>query len=1607
MLAEVRLPGWASGQRVLSVGGQTNRPVDDVGLVTESGGWVTIQAKKGMRLDSKAGSPLAEALRQLVEIDQVGVPDGASELLRPLDADRDLVLILSDDSAPLRVNAHMAPLTNRLRMLPATVPLADAAPNGDEEKALGLLKDHLGKAWNDRWGRAMTEADFRRLVGVLSVRALRIGDDAEDYLTVQVMLRDLAGEATTSLALWNALKLQGQRLAEERMHLDRDGLVRVLELQDIVLRPVARLRHDIGRLRTLTAANTKSLADTVTLTTPDGQVRLPRSVEPALLEVSGNLAVTGAPGSGKTVLLHRLATVLGPTHDVVLLSSADLRSSRCHTRAELGLTHDLDEVLTGWSADRPGLLLLDGIDQSRGSEAPDWLPQLATALSGTRWSLVTTVRAFDLKNSPAWHKMFAGAPVDARRSDPGLAGVRHLLVGDLTDSEMAGLRAASPAMAGLLDRAGPRLRALLTNPFNLDLAGQLLGDGTTDFAQIRSRSGLLEKYWHRRVGQGVTAADRTRTLKAIVHLMMAGGRQAVRLADLPAEATQQALESLCRDGALRETQRPGAADTSVGFWHPVLFDYAVAMLALGDTGLPESLADTLDVDPNLAVTVRPSLEYRLGFAWDVDQSRRGFWRLALRLARTEGGHPLAATEAARVAVLQADSDGDLTPLAKAIIGLPHDDAARQGTLEAGLLAFLFAASVERCPRREALACLNSLTCALARAARETDDIDLALLAAQLPVRAAAGQTGAGLAGGSFDWAAETIIDCIAVALKDLDDPRRANLADPCGRLLALGAAVDPLALADPIAAVIAEPALKAWGMTAVRHLTRILPAIADTAPATAVEIGLALWRHQETRSTPTAMLNSAIMALTSTFQQDLDSERHAVGTGFAQLMRTDPRAGTDLLLGILSLPDMYHLPVGDPWRQAPWIRQGVSLVSAGGFQILLTMTNVFASELEALADAPTRDIGDEADVLKEIITRLVQELHHGEVWRRLLAHTATAQTPRLARELLPVLTTPSLYAHHETWTAAAHAARRAASAVTAEERDRMMDAARGIVDAHTTATRPEYRTALEERALKIIEAIGSSATPAEASQPAPDGPAEPLLDLLPDLDDPSRSPFFSTWQAEEPAPGSVGQLASRLGEILQGSTHTDDAGDHSACLELIGLWDEVTPFLLQDRSDGADPVKVALRIAERLVSCPQIEPDGHMGLRMAVVVLSALPEATTKVTVEEEQQAKHSSWASALTAGWGETTATLAIGTASQMARSPRWRAAHGRLVADHLSPLLDDADPVFRFIATEALPGLHPAPEDLIPVLEARLATEQDRHVATLLMRMLAWFVHYDPIGIDQVIQRLAALPRWAVISASPDGDQIAGPVDEGGVAVGIIAGLAATYDTPYARGVLRAWFTSPGSHPERATTALHCLRDLLNPTDARQEPAQKRVLGLLEQGAVQIRAAIATAEASGSQQAHAVAGAIRFAAHLARTLYGVSGALEADHPVQTSVERGDPRTFARLVLPILDSLRSVHAPAVTLHIVQTIDHLAFADPKPALLIALEAVTDDEAYWRESAGVDAALKLVRHFAAEHRSLFLGDAESTAALRRLLESFVRLGWQQAIALAEELDELFG
>jgi hypothetical protein len=51
-------------------------------------------------------------------------------------------------------------------------------------------------------------------------------------------------------------------------------------------------------------------------------------------------------------------------------------------------------------------------------------------------------------------------------------------------------------------------------------------------------------------------------------------------------------------------------------------------------------------------------------------------------------------------------------------------------------------------------------------------------------------------------------------------------------------------------------------------------------------------------------------------------------------------------------------------------------------------------------------------------------------------------------------------------------------------------------------------------------------------------------------------------------------------------------------------------------------------------------------------------------------------------------------------------------------------------------------------------------------------------------------------------------------------------------------------------------------------------------------------------------------------------------------------------------------------------------------------------------------MQLIQHYTADHRDLVLNGPQCTTAVRALLEAFIRLGWDKATKLAEELDELF-
>ena len=237
----------------------------------------------------------------------------------------------------------------------------------------------------------------------------------------------------------------------------------------------------------------------------------------------------------------------------------------------------------------------------------------------------------------------------------------------------------------------------------------------------------------------------------------------------------------------------------------------------------------------------------------------------------------------------------------------------------------------------------------------------------------------------------------------------------------------------------------------------------------------------------------------------------------------------------------------------------------------------------------------------------------------------------------------------------------------------------------------------------------------------------------------------------------------------------------------------------------------------------------------------------------------------------------------------------------------------------------------------------------------------------------------------------------------------LAALNDAPYARTVVSSWFSKPLSSPHRVARALISLRSLMNPAQSFGLPVQARTFALLTLSLEQLRAAFAEAEqapAISEDLRGQVTSAIQIAEDITQHLYFASGAFSQENPSRPATPVGDLGRFSAFALPLLDALSAIHHPAVTHHIVETIDHIGATEPKRAFLIAAKAVTQDPAYPREVLALDATVGLIRHYTADHRSLALGDLQCATAIRTMLEAFVRLGWDKAIQLAEELDELF-
>jgi len=410
---------------------ETDEPVDDVLGITSANGLIFAQAKHSLSLEQGENSDLASALDQCVRqyLANRANSQPARTWNRPLTPATDrLVIIVGEESSRPIKHGLPALLTNVDALGSRT--LADAAHNDDQARILGVVRDHASRSWRGVTGSDPSDdelIDFLRLVRiqVLDLRA----DGVDDRAARTVLRTSVLHDQTADGAAWALLARYCEELASTRRGADRPALQRLLLEKQIEVNAPPSYAADIERLKAHTTTSLRLLRGLAVLRIGNTEFNIDRRCTADLVGASGrgSVVVTGDPGSGKSGVLYWLEDRCRAqgTDCIVLLADRIAATSLGELRADLGLEHEIAEVVQNWPGLKPAVLLVDALDAAREDRAAQTIRDLIqlTLQSQGRWNVVATIRKFDLRYSEELKTLFEGAPpalafVETRVQEP-------------------------------------------------------------------------------------------------------------------------------------------------------------------------------------------------------------------------------------------------------------------------------------------------------------------------------------------------------------------------------------------------------------------------------------------------------------------------------------------------------------------------------------------------------------------------------------------------------------------------------------------------------------------------------------------------------------------------------------------------------------------------------------------------------------------------------------------------------------------------------------------------------------------------------------------------------------------------------------------------------------------------------------------------------------------------------------------------------------------------------------------------------------------------------------------------------------------------------------
>lgn len=369
------------------------------------------------------------------------------------------------------------------------------------------------------------------------------------------------------------------------------------------------------------------------------EVQINRSdLENSLYEYSrlGHGLILGSPGAGKSHSLEKLRDTLLSKGIPSLLIPVDRLGSA--TPAEIQTHLEIQEPLLEKlisehnNSKSPAVLIIDGFDAARNLDIQANLLNLIKSLispSNESWNVLVSVRTFDARKSKDLLKLFPRKSTLEKKYSSKDIDCEHFFIPSLTDNEVLTTKGID-GLENLFQKASFEFKEILRNPFNLWLLEKISkkNQNLEGLDKIASEVQLLDKFWENYISSDADSDKKESVLSSLTRDMVESYSLSVKKDQHYKTELDDSWKSLLSDEIIVLSELTGQR---ISFSHNILFDHAVSRLVIDE--VISEVVGFLTEEPARSLFLRPSLTYYFARLWLVNKNK--FWESFSYLLNSE------------------------------------------------------------------------------------------------------------------------------------------------------------------------------------------------------------------------------------------------------------------------------------------------------------------------------------------------------------------------------------------------------------------------------------------------------------------------------------------------------------------------------------------------------------------------------------------------------------------------------------------------------------------------------------------------------------------------------------------------------------------------------------------------------------------------------------------------------------------------------------------------------------------------------------------------------------------------------------------------------------